>query len=417
MNFMDEVLTSLQQIDPLWSVVLVAIALGILVIARVWDASFLKVATVFAAVFVVGGLAAAGYYGYQHLEDSRRIEERRVLEERAAALFAQAVEPQTVFACLDGSPVPAMQEGCERILFAEPQRVAAAVAVVTQRLAFLDDALAFAERDPRYLERIEPIRKSAEADPFGFVAFVLSVEHQCSVDSCNRFALLRDASTVKENMRVRRLEAYMAKYSANWRGSGAGEREAAAATSKPVTTPLVSISEPASAPASEEAPAAATDSAPAPAEPLQADEPADKSTEVAPEGPQFPVAAQLPPLVAPATEAAGFGGSPQPAAATPAAAAAKQPAESKTAAKQPADSKAAAKRPPQPQPRAASQAKAKTADPVMRRTNEPVAGLPRVVPSEYIRDKEEAEAAEASTQTAGQPGAPTPITPPQQNFR
>ncbi|MCC6948233.1 MAG: hypothetical protein IT539_10750 [Bradyrhizobiaceae bacterium] len=407
---MDELLESLQQIDPLWSVVLVAIALAILVIARVWGASLLKAVAVFVAVFAVGGVAAAGYYGYLHLEDSRRIEERRVLEERAAALFSRAVEPESVFACIDGSPVPAMQEGCERILFAEPQRVAAAVAIVTQRLAFLDEALAFAERDPSYLERIEPIRKSAESDPYGFVAFVLSVEHQCTADSCKRFSMLRDATTVKENMRVRRLEAYMAKYSAGWRGAAADEAGGAAAAPKPTTAPLVSISEPAPAPEPAAAPAAAA-GASVSVEPSPASEPAEKPAEAAPAAPQMPIAAQLP-LIAPPSETTGFGDSPRPAAAAPAAAAAKQPAEGAPAAKRPPQQPAQ----PQAQPRAASQAKAKAADPVSRRTNEPVAGLPRVVPSEYIRDKEEKEETETSTQAEGRPGAPTPIIP-QQNFR
>jgi hypothetical protein len=58
-----------------------------------------------------------------------------------------------------------------------------------------------------------------------------------------------------------------------------------------------------------------------------------------------------------------------------------------------------------PKPKAA-------ADPVSKRSNEPVAGLPRVVPRDYIRDKEEEPATQVSGQT---PGAPLPIGP-QQNF-
>jgi hypothetical protein len=411
---MDELLGALQQIDPLWSVVLVAVALAILVVARLWRASFLKVLAGFVALAVVGGLGGAAYYGYLHLEDSRRIEERRVLEERAAALFSRAVEPESVFACIDGSPVPAMQEGCERTLFAEPQRVAAAVAIVTQRLSFLDDALDFAERDPSYLERIEPIRKAAEADPYGFVAFVLSVEHQCSADSCKRFQLLRDPTQVRENMRVRRLEAYMARYSANWRGS----TDAAPIASKPTSAPLITISEPAGAPAKAETKEAAS-------QPTQAEKPAgepaadsraaDAPSPQAP-APLAPVAASAPIITPPADAAAKE--APRPAAAGPAAA-------SPAAAKQPeaAAAKGAAQpRPPsQPQARPAGQPKTKaSADPVSRRTNEPVAGLPRVVPSEYIRDKEEKEkeeAAEPTTQAAGRPATPAQVWPQQQNFR
>ena len=80
-------------------------------------------------------------------------------------------------------------------------------------------------------------------------------------------------------------------------------------------------------------------------------------------------------------------------------------------------SKADARAEPKSAPPPAQQAKAKTkqADPVSRRSSEPVGGLPRVVPSEYIREAEEKQ--EADAQPAPQAaGAPTPISPPQQNF-
>jgi hypothetical protein len=49
------------------------------------------------------------------------------------------------------------------------------------------------------------------------------------------------------------------------------------------------------------------------------------------------------------------------------------------------------------------------------RTNEPVAGLPRVVPRDYIRDKEEQEPPAQASSQPQQPGAPIQISP-QQNF-
>lgn len=405
---MDELLEVIQHVDPLWSVVLVAIALAILVIAKLWSASFAKVLGGLAVLAVVGAAGAAGYFGYAYLEETRRLEERRLLEERIAGLFNRAVEPDSVFACLDGSPVPAMQEGCERTLFAEPQRVAAAVAIVTQRLALLADALEFANtRDAGYLDRIEPLRKSVETDPYGFVAFVLSVEHQCTPDTCRRFELLRDPATVKENMRVRRLEAYMAKHSVAWRGSSLEPAISAPETSKPTTAPLVTISEPARPSATGESSPAQSEASPATTEAKGADKPADAAGAV----PQAPVAASAP-VVVPPSDASGFGGSSQP----PSAAGAAQPAEQQAA---PSGTKPAPTPPLRPvaQPKAAPQTRAKAkADPVTRRTTEPVAGLPRVVPSDYIRNREEEEH-EAAAQASGQPGTPTPITPPQQNFR
>jgi hypothetical protein len=400
MNSMDEFLEYMQQIDPLWSVVLVGVALAVLVVAKLWSATFLRILAGTLTVAVLVAIGAGGYYGYSYFENLRRLEERQALDERAEALFSKTVEPDSVFACVDGSPAPAMQEACERSLFAEPARVAAAVSIVTQRLAFLYDALAFvAARDPEYAKRIESMRNSIEADPYGFVAFVLSVEHRCSLESCARFAMLRDPAQVKENMRVRRFEAHMAKYAATWRGAHAPEEPTAKAGAS--TSPLVTIS-----------------AGPKP-EPAESKPPEDgdaKKSDVATEEPapvtELPAAA-LAPIITPPADASF----------------ATQPAESKQEAKAAAPAKGAASaaksanapaaksatapeksaaRPPAP-------AKSKAKDPAAQRSSAPVAGLPRVVPSEYIREQEEKPAAPEQS-SVPQPGAPTPITPLQQNF-
>lgn len=395
MNSMDEFFDYVQQIDPLWSVVLVALALGVLLVAKLWSASFLRVIAGVVALAVVGAIAAGGYYGYLHFDELRRIDERRALDERAEALFSKTIEPDSVFACIDGSPAPAMLEACERGLFAEPSRVAAAVAIVTQRLAFLGDALAFAAaRDAGYANRIESMRNAIEADPYGFVAFVLSVEHRCTHDSCGRLSLLRDPGRVKENMRVRRLEAHLAKYSTNWRGSSDLPDEPAAGGR--TASPLVTISEP--------APPKADPSAEAGAKEAAAGAPASPATEAV----DLPAAA-LAPVITPPSDA-GFGAPPAPAgpvAATPAPAKGAGTAAAKAS---PAPDKGT------PRPAAQAKAKAKAIDPVARRSSEPVAGLPRVVPSEYIREQEEKKEAASAQGTAQPPGAPTPISPLQQNF-
>jgi len=391
---MDELLANLQEIDPLWSVVLVAAALAILLVAKFWSASFARALAAMGVLLVVGGIAAAGYYGFQHLDDTRRLEERRALDERAKLLFGQTVQPDSVFACIDGSPVPAMRDACEKSLFAEPQRVAAAVAIVTQRLAFLGDALAFAEkRDPDYLSRIEPLRKSIEADPYGFVAFVLSVEHGCATDACARLVLFRAPERVKENMRVRRLEAFLARYSAAWRDPAASIAPATAPASR-TSSPLVTISGETPAPAAADTPQPAAQPAPS----AVPEVPAVPSGVTVSE----PPAAALAPTIIPPSEGQGFA-TPQPTAA---------PAE--TAQPAPAAAPAAAKSAPRPP--AQTKAKAKVSEPATRRTNEPVAGLPRIVPRDYIREKEE-EKEDPKAQASGQqPGTPMTISPPAQNF-
>jgi len=405
MGSMDEVLSYLQQVDPLWAVVLVAIALAVLVIVRLWGSSLAFIFAGVIAFSLIGAIGAAGYYGYAYFEDQKRIAGRLVLDARAEKLFSKAVEPDSVFACIDGSPVPAMLDACERNLFAEPQRVAAAVAIVTQRLNFLGEALAFAsDRDPSYARRVAPMLNAVESDPFGFVAFALSVEHGCTHESCPRFGLFRDDKRVRENMRSRRLEAYLAKYSNEWRGSDAPAATAPAVRS---SSPTISVSPD---------PTPAPSGAAAKPEPVSA--PASKAAAAPSVTPAVePPAAAMAPILTPpsgqifvdpprATEAA------KPTAAKATATAPKS--EPKGEAKGEVKGEAKAEQKTAPRPAQQAKAKARSADPVSRPSSEPVGGLPRVVPSEYIRDKEEKE--EAAPQPAPRAGAPTPITPSQQNF-
>lgn len=392
MTSMDEVLDALKDVDPLWSVALVAVALAVLIGVRLRGASFGRVIALLALLVLVGAAAATGYYGYVHFEELRRLEERRVLDERAETILMQAVQPGSVFACLDGSPAPAMLEACERNLFAEPQRVAASVAIVTQRLAFLADALKFAEaRDPSYLTQIEPLRNSLEADAYGFVAYVLSIDHRCTADACDRFHLLRDSSRVRENLRVRRFEAFMAKYAPKWRESSAAPAPATAEQPKEsplppgeerVSVPGVTIDERGGAPAIADPTSAAVFTAPA-----GGDAPPPEARETAPAAAPAAAARETPP--------------------TPVARPQSTPAKS---AQPSAGAKGSTQAVKNSQPKAAAKAKS---DPVSRRSSEPVAGLPRVVPGEYAREKP--EQAEEPAQASGQePGSPISIAP-QQN--
>ncbi len=395
MTDMDELLRGLQEVDPLWSVALVACAVIVLLAAKLWRASFGKALAVGATLAVLAAVSGAAVYFYLHLEDTRRMEERRALEERAVAIFAQTIQPGTVFACLDGSPAPAMLEACERIIFMEPQRAAAAVAITTQRLAFLSDAVQFAnKRDPSYHASIESLRNSIESDAYGFVAYVMSLDHRCTPDFCERFQLLRDSSRVRDNLRTRRFEAFMAKHGPAW-------REAAPAAPlrdsplPPSSTPRPSVSgvtigdraganeigDPATATRASPPPAAAQPQVSVPAAATAAD-------------------------VTPSTEATTDSATAA-ARAEPASAAAKSAQPAKAA---PAAAKSAT---PPAAPKAAAKPKAAPADSATKRTNEPVAGLPRIVPRDYLRDKEEQDVAPAQA-SGQQPGAPIQISP-QQN--
>lgn len=166
----------------------------------------------FALVAVVG---ATAYFGLNYLEDSARVTARHGFDDRAAALGLLTVQPAV--ACADVGADKPLGSACERSLFAEPERVAASLALARQRLAFLSDAVDYSAREPAYAERVAATRRALEADPYGFVAYVLANDDKCTAESCTRFRLLRDTNRVKENLRDRRFEGLVAKYEERWR--------------------------------------------------------------------------------------------------------------------------------------------------------------------------------------------------------
>jgi hypothetical protein len=325
---------------PLWATELVALALIVGAVGFLfWLVPLRPLIGALPQIVLLAVIGGGAYYGLRYFDDANRLAERRALEDRANALFTQTIQPGSVFACIDGSPAPAMFEACERTLFAEPQRVAAAVAIVTQRLAYVADALRYASsRDAGYLERIESLRKAIEADPYGFVAHVLSTEDGCTPDACERFKLLRDPARVKENLRVRRFEAFMVKHAVAWLGPAkepAADNRLPALMGDSGVVPGVAIGQ-------------GVTGKTTPFEPV-----------AAPSG-----TARTSPAAAPATT----GSTPPP------------------------------QRPP-----------ARAAAPT--RQKEPVAGLPRLVPHDYIREEPETTSA-ATPSASSAPGEPTSLAPP-----
>jgi hypothetical protein len=244
---------------PAWAAVIGALAV-VLVIISLFRGSHgheshgsLGVLTQIALVVVIGG---AAYLGLRHLEDSAKRAERQAFESRATALLARAAQPGSVLACLDGASDPALVEACERTLFAEPQRVAAALSHVRERLLFVADAVAYAEaRDASYLDRIKELRDNLEGDTYGFVAHVLASEDKCTPDSCARFRFLRNPAKVKENLEAKRLETLVAKHANSW-------REPAKPPMQKSETPESAMSTVVAAPSSEPSPEDTTAAAP-----------------------------------------------------------------------------------------------------------------------------------------------------------
>ena len=95
------------------------------------------------AAIVIGALAVIAVLDRLTLDE--RAAERRALLQRNAELNVSAVAPGSALACLDGGAGEAIENACEKAVFADPQSAAAAVAYTAARLALLADAHALAQ--------------------------------------------------------------------------------------------------------------------------------------------------------------------------------------------------------------------------------------------------------------------------------
>ena len=146
-----------------------------------------------------------------------RSAERRDLEMRAAELNAQSLAPGSPLACLNGLAGEDVEAACEKALFAAPATVAAATSYAAARLALLADMAAYIKRGGANIDSaLLPLRRSLEADRFGFVAHVLAMRDGCTSDNCRALALLHDPSHVRANLSGQTLDRYLDRYLAAW---------------------------------------------------------------------------------------------------------------------------------------------------------------------------------------------------------
>jgi hypothetical protein len=155
------------------------------------------------------------------------------LKLRAGQLIAQSLAPGSPLACLDALAGDTVQTACERTVFASPASVAAAVSYVAAQFALLSDMTEYARRgDSRIDNALLPLRSALEADPFGFLAYVLVARDRCTSEHCPSFALLNDPSHVRTNIIAQTLPHYLDHYRDVWAKS-AEEPVASAANPLP----------------------------------------------------------------------------------------------------------------------------------------------------------------------------------------
>ena len=120
-------------------------------------------------------------------------------------------------ACLDATAGEVVERSCEKILFATPETVAAAVSYVAARLSLLADGMDYAERvDKSYTMQMEGMRRALETDRFGLVAHVLKNRDGCTAEQCPVFSLLRDKSRVSANLIGDPFEGFVKRHAAAW---------------------------------------------------------------------------------------------------------------------------------------------------------------------------------------------------------
>ncbi|HML09106.1 MAG TPA: hypothetical protein VK430_13380 [Xanthobacteraceae bacterium] len=157
--------------------------------------------------------------------------ERRALELRAEQLGLRALAPGSPLACLDSLAGESVEAACEKMIFASPATVAAATSFVAERFALLSDLAAYAERGGVGAEdSLVSLRRSLEADRFGFLAHLLAMHDGCTGENCKPLALLRDPSRVRANLSGETLERYLEHYLFVW----AKTPESAVADATPV---------------------------------------------------------------------------------------------------------------------------------------------------------------------------------------
>jgi hypothetical protein len=168
------------------------------------------------SVAVIGGGAFVAIAVLNHMTLDRQTAERRALLQRDAELSRSAVAPGSPLACLNGGAGEAVENACEKLVFADPQSAASAVAYTAARLALLADAYAFARKDPGIMEAFAAPRRALELDRYGLAAHVLAVRDGCTAEHCPAFAWLHDSAALKGNLRAEAYDSYISRYAAAW---------------------------------------------------------------------------------------------------------------------------------------------------------------------------------------------------------
>lgn len=198
------------------------------------------------ALLLIGAAIALALLDRSSLREQAA--ERRALEARAVELISRAVAPGSPLACLEPLASVAIEEACEKLLFASPAAIAAAIAYVDAKLSLLGASLEYAAHDRGYEATLARLRRGIEDDRFGIVAHVLK-GRGCTSADCPDLKLLRDPRRVLAHLKERTFEANVALHAGGWAGAGAGSAAASLPAGFLTRTPSATTGAASSSPA------------------------------------------------------------------------------------------------------------------------------------------------------------------------
>ena len=123
---------------------------------------------------------------------------------------------QPALACLDDLAGDTVLAACEKLLFASPDMVAAAVSYTSARINRLSAAGDVATANKAMTPELDRLRRSIERDRYGLVAYVLASRDRCLPGECAAYASLTDHNLIAANMDEKVYEAQIERYAPSW---------------------------------------------------------------------------------------------------------------------------------------------------------------------------------------------------------
>jgi hypothetical protein len=201
---------------PLWAAGAAAALLVLLLLLALFRGGFAAVIGSLVRVAFLVLAAAVAWKFIPYFADRDRMDARRALDQRMSELTARVLAPNSVLGCLEPGLGDAIDAACERELFASPETVGAATALVAARWSLLASALDYAKRDPNYEAKLDGLRRTLQADRYGFLAQVLSTREGCTAGKCEGLERLSDPGRVRANLNERTFEGLVARNAVAW---------------------------------------------------------------------------------------------------------------------------------------------------------------------------------------------------------